>query len=116
MWELGWEEPGQRHHPGPSNRSQGTAGSCKATSEHGHRHQLVTSAGRGGSCVPVSQRCSGPGTEPITSPLWRPLLVRGEMRPNSCHIPTLGVPNLGLFRSEQVPPLEMDETFPDGAF
>lgn len=69
MWELGWEEPGQCHHPGLSNRNQGTVRSFKATSEHGHRHQLVTGAGRGGSCVPVSQCRWGPGTEPITSPL-----------------------------------------------
>lgn len=87
---------------GTSNRSQGTAGSFKATSEHGHRHQLVTSAGRGGSCVPVSQCRWGPGTEPITSPPWCPLHVKGGTRPNSCHIPALSAPSTAPLRAEQV--------------
>lgn len=92
VWELGWEEPGQRHHPGPPTRVKGQAGSFKPTSKHGHRHQLVTGAGRDGSCAMVlagSWRRAA-ARPPVTSPPGPPwcclFLTRGGLRPNSCHI------------------------------
>lgn len=77
-------------------------GPFKATSERGHRHQLVTGAGRGGSCVPVSLCWSGPGTEPITSTPAVPLACEGRDEAKFVPHPSPDRPQGGIFRAERV--------------
>lgn len=94
VWELGWEELGQHHHPGPPTGVKGQPDPLKSH----QRTQAQTPAGH--QCQARWQLCHGATVPdgswhratawppimcvPPRPPAALPLCTRGGLRPNSC--------------------------------